>query len=124
MHFLRRNQYFLCALAVLLFACVMALRQYSARESAHVEMREDFILLHHDNRTEPSEHLYQRLIQSFPHLSDNALVEDLQRMSMLVDPKNPEPKSLLWKYYVSVNNELERRASQRVARALERAGQN
>jgi hypothetical protein len=124
MHFLRRNQFFVCALAVLVLASVMAIRQYSAGRSTHVEMREDFILLHQQGRTHPSEQLYQRLIQSFPDLRDDALVEDLQRMSMLVDAKTPDQKDLLWKYYVSVNNELEKRAGQRVARALERAGEN
>ena len=87
-------------------------------------MREDFILLHDRNETKASERLYQLLVQQLPSLSEKSLVDDLERSAMLIDPKTPAPDNLVWKYYVSVNNELEKRSQQRLARARERAGEN
>ena len=121
MRFLRRNQYLLCFVAVLVFSCLMVLRQYSANESAHVEMREDFLLLHDRGETKPCERLYQMLIQQLPDLSDKSLVDDLQRTSMLVNPKTPDLDNIVWKYCVSVKRELQKRSERRLAGALERA---
>jgi hypothetical protein len=121
MKFLRRNQYLLCFLAVLIFSCVLVVRQFLANQSDHVELREDFILLHEQSDTQPAERLYQFLIQQLPDLSEKALVEDLQRTSMFVNGKAPSPENLIWKYHVSVNNELHKRSQQRIARARERA---
>lgn len=122
MRFLRRNQYLFFFLAVLVLSCVMVVRQYLANQSAHVEMREDFILLQERNRPQACARLYQLLIQQLPRLGEKALVDDLQRTSMLVDAKSPQIDNLVWKYYVSVKNELEKRSDRRLARALERAG--
>ena len=121
MRFLRQNQYVLCFLAVLFFSSVMVVRQFIANQSAHVELREDFIFLHERAETKPQERLYQMLIQQLPALNEKALVEDLQRTSMLVDQKTPQLDNLIWKYQVSVKNELQKRADRRLARALEHA---
>ena len=121
MRFLRRNQYLLCFLGVLVLSCVMVLRQFMVNQSAHVQRREDFILLHDRAETKACERLYQLLIQELPDLSERSLVDDLERTSLLVDPKTPDLDNLVWKYYVSVKNELRTRAERRVARALERA---
>ncbi|MBI3853897.1 MAG: hypothetical protein HY298_27035 [Verrucomicrobia bacterium] len=121
MRFLRRNQYLLCFLAVLVFSCVMVLRQLMANQSAHVEMREDFLLLHDRGEAKASERLYQLLIQQLPDLSDKSLVDDLQRTSLLVDLKTPDLQNLVWKYGVSVKRELQKRSERRLSRALERA---
>lgn len=117
MQFLRRNQHFLLTLAVLVLASVLVVNQFLARQSAHAKRLEDFILLHEQAETQLCERLYQRLIQELPQLSDRALVQDLQRTAMLVDAKIPQLDSLLWKYHVSVNNELKRRAEKRLAAA-------
>jgi hypothetical protein len=122
MRFLRRNEYLLLFLAVLVLSCVMVVRQYLANQSAHVELREDFILLQERNQPQACARLYQMLIQQLPGLSEKALVDDLQRTAMLVDPKTPQLDNLVWKYYVSVKKELEQRSDHRLARALERAG--
>ena len=121
MRFLRRNQYLLCFAAVLVFASVMVLRQFMANEAAHVQMREDFLLLQERGETKASERFYQLLIQQLPGLGDNILVDDLERTAMFVDPKTPESKSLIWKYHVSVRNELQKRSERRLAGALEEA---
>ena len=123
MRFLRRHQYLLCFLTVLVFACVMVVRQFIANQSAHVELREDFILLHERAETKPEERLYQLLVQQLPNLNDKALVDDLQRTAMLVDLKTPQLDNLIWKYQVSVKNELQKRSERRLARALEHAAQ-
>ena len=124
MRFFRRQRYLLCVLAVLVFCCVMVVSQYLANESAHLERREDFILLH--ERADPAEtkfceHVYQDLIQEFPRLSDKILLDDLERTSWLVNPKVPDLDNLVWKYHISVSKELQKRSSQRLARALARA---
>ena len=99
----------------------MVIRQYTANQSAHLEMREDFIALHAKGHLKESTHLYQLLVQDFPGLSDRNLVDDYQRTVLLVDPNGQPSDSLLWKYYVSVKNELEKRSERRVAQALQRA---
>jgi hypothetical protein len=120
MSFLRRHQYVLCFLAVVVCASVLVVRQYLANQSAHVELREDFIVLHERGKAEACDSLYQQLIQSLPALNDKTLADDLQRMSWLVDPKTPNPQDLLWKYHVSVKKELEKRSGKRLARVLGR----
>ncbi len=124
MRFLRRNQYLLCFAAVLVFSAVMVVRQFLINQSAHVELREDFILLCERNETKASERLYQLLVQELPSVSEKGLVEDLERSAMLVDPRTTTTDSLLWKYYVSVKNELDKRSRNRLPRALRRAEQN
>lgn len=118
---MRRHQYLFCFLGVLFFSCVMVIRQFEKNQARHVELREDFILLHDRGETKSEERLYQMLIQELPELNENALVDDLQRTAMLVDPKAPQLDNLIWKYEVSVKNELQKRSEQRLARAREEA---
>ena len=100
----------------------MVLRQFRANEAAHVALREDFILLHERGQIQSCQHLYEMLIRQLPDQSDQTLVLDLQRTAMLVDQKNPAPDldNPVWKYYVSVKRELQKRAEPRI-RALEHA---
>src|SRR5512140_1772199 len=103
MRFLRRHQYLLCFLGVLVFSCVMVLRQFLANQSAHVELREDFLLLEERGEAKACDALYQQLIQALATLDDRSLVDDLQRTKLLVDPQHPDKNSPVWKYYASVN---------------------
>jgi hypothetical protein len=48
-------------------------------------------------------------------------VQDLQRTAMVVDVKTPQLDNLVWKYHVSVSNELKRRSEKRIEAALQRA---
>ena len=121
MRFLRRNQFVLCSFAVLIFSSVMVVRQFIANEAAHVQMREDFLLLHDRPENESCERLYQLLIQQLPDLRDQTLADDLQRTAMLVDADSPELDNLVWKYHVSVKNELRKRSEQRLGLAAESA---
>lgn len=122
MHFLRRHQYLLCFLAVLVLSCFMVVRQFVANQSAHIRLREDFILLNDSHRARSAAQLYQVLIQQLPGLGEKALVADLERMSTVVDPRHPaSTRNLEWKYYVSVKNELRKRAQSHLARALRQA---
>jgi len=121
MRFFRRHQYLLGVLAVLFFSCVMVIRQFARNQAEHVELREDFILLHEHGEAKPEERLYQMLIQELPQLDEKALVDDLQRTAMLVDPKAPQLDNLVWKYQVSVKNELQQRSEKRLSRAREEA---
>ncbi len=123
MRFLRRHQYLLCFLGVLVFSSVMILRQFLANQSAHVELREDFLLLQERGEEKACDALYQQLIQDLATLDERSLVDDLQRTRLLIDPQAPDKNNPVWKYYVSVKNELRRRSEQRLARILARPEQ-
>ena len=120
MRFFRRHQYLLCFLGVLILSSVMVVRQFLANQSAHAELREDFILLQERGEAKACDGLYQELVGGLNGASEQTLVEDLQRTSLLVDAKAPDRDNLVWKYYVSVKNELRKRSEQRLARALKR----
>jgi hypothetical protein len=96
----------------------MVVKQFLANQSAHVELREDFLLLQERGEIKTSERLYQLLIQQLPDLNDKALTDDLERTAMAVDVKTPNLDNLVWKYHVSVKNELQKRSERRLARAL------
>ena len=121
MQFLRRHQYLLCFLGVLVFSSVLVVRQFLANQSAHVELREDFLLLHERGEAKACDALYQQLIQALPGMDDKSLVDDMQRTGLLIDPKTPDKENLVWKYYISVKKELQRRSEQRLARVLGRS---
>jgi hypothetical protein len=114
MQFFRRNRFALLTLAILIFSSVMALRQYLANQSVHSQQVEDFLLLKERGEKESTEHLYQMLVQQLPGINDRALVQDLQRTAMVVDIKTPNLDDLVWKYHVSVKNELRRRSEKRL----------
>jgi hypothetical protein len=123
MQFLRRHQYLFCFLGVLVLACVLVVRQFLANQSAHVELREDFLLLHERGEAKACDALYQQLIQTLPRMDDKTLVDDMQRTGLLIDPKTPDKENLVWKYHISVKKELERRSEKRLARVLGRSEQ-
>ncbi len=121
MSFLRRHQYVLCFLGIVVLSSVMVVRQFLANQSAHIELREDFLLLHERGQAKACDALYQQLVQALASLDEKSLVDDLQRTRPLVDPKTPDAGNPVWRYYVSVNNELQRRSEQRLARILGRS---
>ena len=122
MSFLKRHRLFLLFIIVFSICGVLVIRQYRVNRWKHVDLRENFILLHNENHPNADARLYQVLIQELPFLPDRELIADEQRLDLLFQPQKPSPDDLLWKYYVSVQNELQRRAPQRVARALKQAG--
>ena len=124
MRFLRRYQSLVLAVAVLLFCSVMVVRQFMLNYSAHVELREDFLLLHERGNVKETERLYQLLVQDLPSLSTRGLVEDLQRTAMIINPAKSQPENFVWKYHQCVKNEMFRRSESRAAHALKRASQN
>lgn len=121
MCFLRRHRYALLVLGVLFVCSILAIRQFLANQSAHVEMREDFILLHEKGHADIEARLYQSLVQDLPKLPDTVLLDDLQRTLMLVDPKVQQPDNFVWKYHWAVKQHLNKRAEHRLARALKEA---
>jgi len=121
MRFLRQNQYLLVFLGVLILSSVLVIRQFMANQSAHIDRREDFILLHDRDEKKACAWLYQRLIQELPALSDRSLMDDLVRTSLLVDPKKIDLENLVWKYHISVKKEFQRRAESRLSRVIAKA---
>lgn len=122
MRFLKRHQAFLIFVAVLIFCSVMVIRQFILNQYKHVDLREDFIVLHDENKFKGAERLYQMLIQDLPDVPDRVLVDDEQRLKYVLSQEKTSGDDLLQKYFVSVQNELKRRLPQRVARAQAHAG--
>ncbi len=118
MRFLIRNQYLLLTLAIFMLALVLVQREFAKQQTAHVERRENFLVLHERGQSKPTEHLYQVLIQDLPHLTLSSLVDDLLRMASVLQ-KDTNPEDLVSKYHVSVRNELNRRAEQRLPSAAD-----
>ena len=109
MQFLRRNRFSLIFLALLIFCSAMVVRQFMANQSKHVELRENFILLSKDY-PEKAERLYKRLLRELEGLPNKALMDDYQRTFMLVYPATQPPDNLIWKYHLTVRNELVKRS--------------
>ncbi len=110
MRFLRQYKYVLSFLALLVFCCVMILRQFDVRQSRHVEYREAFILLQTGGYTNEARLLYQYLLRELPRLSNKSLIEDWQRTVILVDPSSDQPNNLIWRYHWTVRKEMEVRS--------------
>jgi len=121
MQFLRRHGYVLAFLAALALCNLLFLRQLEANQSAHVRLREDFILLKEKGHSQAAQHVYQLLVQALPRLSDAALLDDYQRTILLVDPNTQHPDNLIWQYHWAVKQHLQKRAENRLAAALKRA---
>ena len=119
MRFLIRNQYLLLTLAVFMLGLILAQRQFAQQEVGHIERREDFLALHERGQKKASEHLYQVLIQELPHLTLRNLADDLQRTAWVIGEKKLNPEDLVSKYHVSIRNELNRRAEQRLPPSTE-----
>jgi hypothetical protein len=120
MHFVYRQRWLLCFVAVLVLSSVMVVKQFLANFSAHIQRREDFLLLYERGQAKSCQQMYERLIAELQDLNERALVEDLQRTALVVDPKSPDLDSPVWKYYTSVKKELQSRAERRL-QAIEHA---
>ncbi len=119
MNFLRWNRYALLTMGVIFLASALVVREYVNAQSAHTSQVEDFLVLHEHGGNQASEHAYQVLIQQLPRINDRWLVEDLERTAMLF-PSNPPPvESLVWKYHLSVRNELRHRSEARLRQLLD-----
>lgn len=116
MRFLR--YFVLGSFLVVAFSSAMVVRQFILNQSRHAETREAFILLHSKGYVEESQRLYQRLLLRLQETPQADLIEDIQRTSMLVNPSEPQTDNLIWKYHWSVKNELEKRTTTELAKAL------
>src|SRR5665213_1287174 len=94
MRFLKRHKFFLVFLGVLVLCSVMVIRQFLVNQWKHVDLREDFILLHDEGQTKGAEQLYQMLIQELPNLPDRALIADEQRLTVLFAQKKTAGRGL------------------------------
>ena len=124
MLFFRRHRFALLCLAVILLASILVVRQFLANDSAHLMLREDLIVLVEKGRNQEAEHVYQKLVTRLASASDKALLDDLQRTSLLLDSKAQDPSGLLSKYHSAVKQYLEKRSEKRLAAALQRAAKD
>jgi hypothetical protein len=121
MRLLRRHRYFLAFALLLLFCSVMVLRQMAANQSAHVELREAFILLNAKGYKNEAQRLFQKLLAELEQLPNSVVMQDYQRTLTLVDPATSQPENLVWKYHWTVSNELEKRSESTLTKALKLA---
>ncbi len=106
---------------ILALSSVLVIAQFRQNDAKHVELRESFVLLHSRGYETEAERLYLKLLAELKHLPDRLLAEDFQRTLTLVNPRQPEPDSLLWKYHWTVSNEMEKRSVKALTRALKLA---
>ena len=99
----------------------MVLRQMAANQSAHVELREAFILLNAKGYKNEAQHLFQKLLAELEQLPNSVVMQDYQRTLTLVDPATSQPENLVWKYHWTVSNELEKRSESTLTKALKLA---
>lgn len=109
---------FLAATSVCGFLVIRGLNQKQAR---HQEIREAFLVLNSTDHDQQTRRLYEWLIRELETIPDRTLLDDFQRFSALVEPAKPKPDSLVWKYYRSVANELEKRSRSTIVHALKLA---
>ena len=103
---------------MLVLCNIFLLRQLLANDSAHVEMRENFIFLNEAGHRAEAEHFYQLLVESLPGLSERALLDDYQRTLPLIDSPAAKSENLVNNYNWAVKQHIKKRAEQRVSRAL------
>ena len=108
--FFRGNRFALIFFLLLIFCSAMVVRQFMANQSKHVELRENFIVLYSKGYPEKAERLYKRLLRELEGLPNKALMDDYQRTFMLVYPATQEPDNPIWKYHLTVRNELVKRS--------------
>ncbi|HKS38234.1 MAG TPA: hypothetical protein VJW76_13640 [Verrucomicrobiae bacterium] len=116
MRLLRRNRFLVLFAALLAFCSLMVIRQFTANQSKHIEIREAFILLYIKGYKPEAERLYRRLLRDIEDLPNRTLIEDFQRTLLLVDPTAQQRDNLIWKYHWTVSNELEKRAESTLMR--------
>ena len=117
MRLFRGNRFALIFFVLLIFCSAMVVRQFMANQSRHDELREYFILLHSKGYKPEAERLFKRLMREVEGLPNKTLMDDYQRTLILVDPATPQPDNLIWKYHVTVSNELEKRSESTLLRA-------
>ena len=126
MRFVRQYRFILLFLILLVFCSVMVLKQFRARESKHIELREAFIVLHTRGETERAERLYRKLLTELPKLSQKELLDDFQRTLLLIDPDphTHQTNNLIWKYHWTVSNEMNRQDESTLRRARKLADED
>jgi len=121
MRFFRGNRFALIFFVLLVFCGAMVVRQSTANQSKHVELRENFILLHKEGYKPQAERLFKRLMRELEVLPNKALKDDYQRTLMLVDPRTEQHENLIWRYQRNVSNEIEKRFESTLRGALKMA---
>ncbi|HYT60372.1 MAG TPA: hypothetical protein VEL06_09385 [Haliangiales bacterium] len=117
MRFPRHNRFLLLFLVLVLFCSAMVVRQFMVNQSKHVELREAFILLYSKGYKPEAERLYKRLLRDLEDLPDQVLMQDYDRTLLLVDPMTQHSDNLIWRYYWTVSNEIEKRSPSILLRA-------
>ena len=123
MQFLRRHRSPVVFLALLVFSGAMVVRQFAANKSEHVALRERFIDLYNKGYRPDADQLLKRLLRDLEGLPNKALMRDYDHTMMLVNPTVKQPDNLIWRYYWTVSNEIEKRSVSTLVRAPKPAGE-
>ena len=109
MRFARERVVLFGAFAVLMWAAVMAVRQFSLNQSRHAEVREAFILAHLKGYSADERRLYYRLKVDLTKEPTRHLIDDLEHTTAIT-PTNQSPSSnMLVSYHLFLKREVEKR---------------
>ncbi len=89
--------------------------QFAANEARHADLRDSFIHLWAKHESAAAQKLYVELIGGLAKQSNNSLIADQKRAALFASTRNASYDDLLWRYYCSVNKELEKRHKDVVA---------
>jgi hypothetical protein len=89
--------------------------QFAANEARHADLRDSFIHLWINHDTAAAQNLYLELIGSLPKQSTESLLKDQKRTSIIASNSEGSYQDLVWRYYSSVNKELEKRDKKMLA---------
>jgi hypothetical protein len=124
MRFVRRYSAAVLFVAVLIFCAVKVIGQFQANEARHVEMRENFLLLYESGHVAESDFFLQRLIYVLPEQADKVLFDDYQRVATIVSTNIQSIDDPLYRYRASLNEQIKKRSSARLERALKQVNEN
>jgi hypothetical protein len=112
---LRRLHYILFFAGVLAFCSFKVKSQFAVNEARRAEIRDSFIHLYAGHHVEEAQRLYVKLIESLEKESTTSLIADRKCAGLFAGNSASSNDDLLWKYYISVSKELEKRQKQIVA---------
>jgi hypothetical protein len=121
MRMVRRYRSLLLFVVFFVVCSVLVIRQFTANEARHVELREAFILLYSKGYQPEAKQLFQRLVGEVDGLSNTLMWNDYQRTLTLINPMHDEPDNLIWAYHWTISNELEKRSESSLQKALRMA---
>jgi hypothetical protein len=112
---LRRFHYILFFAGVLAFCSYKVKSQLAQNETRRADTRDSFIHLCASHHFEEAQRLYVKLIELLEKEPTTSLIADQKCAALFAANSAPSNDDLVWRYYTSVNKELEKRQQHLVA---------